>query len=458
MGLAGGWLPWGCPAGAASLRPAALQYFARSFRPEKTLLARDPLCSHVLRTCRLFLKVIQAVLTEGAPERQRLSPISSRHHAGSGCGPLPLHSPTPMYPPTYLEPGIGRHTPYGNQTDYRIFELNKRLQNWTEECDNLWWDAFTTEFFEDDAMLTITFCLEDGPKRYTIGRTLIPRYFRSIFEGGATELYYVLKHPKEAFHSNFVSLDCDQGSMVTQHGKPMFTQVCVEGRLYLEFMFDDMMRIKTWHFSIRQHRELIPRSILAMHAQDPQMLDQLSKNITRCGLSNSTLNYLRLCVILEPMQELMSRHKTYSLSPRDCLKTCLFQKWQRMVAPPAEPTRQQPSKRRKRKMSGGSTMSSGGGNTNNSNSKKKSPASTFALSSQDVMVVGEPTLMGGEFGDEDERLITRLENTQFDAANGIDDEDSFNNSPALGANSPWNSKPPSSQESKSENPTSQASQ
>lgn len=42
-------------------------------------------------------------------------------------------------------------------------------------------------------------------------------------------------------------------------------QVCVEGRLYLEFMFDEMMRIKTWHFSIRQHRELIPRSILAMH-------------------------------------------------------------------------------------------------------------------------------------------------------------------------------------------------
>ncbi|XP_025071408.1 LIM domain-binding protein 1 isoform X5 [Alligator sinensis] len=204
--------------------------------------------------------------------------------------------PTPMYPPTYLEPGIGRHTPYGNQTDYRIFELNKRLQNWTEECDNLWWDAFTTEFFEDDAMLTITFCLEDGPKRYTIGRTLIPRYFRSIFEGGATELYYVLKHPKESFHNNFVSLDCDQCTMVTQHGKPMFTQVCVEGRLYLEFMFDDMMRIKTWHFSIRQHRELIPRSILAMHAQDPQMLDQLSKNITRCGLSNSTLNYLRVSV------------------------------------------------------------------------------------------------------------------------------------------------------------------
>lgn len=39
--------------------------------------------------------------------------------------------------------------------------------NSRQECDNLWWDAFTTEFFEDDAMLTITFCLEDGPKRYS---------------------------------------------------------------------------------------------------------------------------------------------------------------------------------------------------------------------------------------------------------------------------------------------------
>nr|CAH7732173.1 unnamed protein product [Callosobruchus chinensis] len=36
------------------------------------------------------------------------------------------------------------------------------------------------------------------------------------------------------------------------------------------------------------------------------------------------------------------------------------------------------------------------------------------------MVVGEPTLMGGEFGDEDERLITRLENTQYDGANSLD--------------------------------------
>ena len=30
------------------------------------------------------------------------------------------------------------------------------------------------------------------------------------------------------------------------------------------------------------------------------------------------------------------------------------------------------------------------------------------------MIVGEPSLMGGDFGEEDERLITRLENSQYD--------------------------------------------
>ncbi|KTG06387.1 hypothetical protein cypCar_00040904, partial [Cyprinus carpio] len=231
--------------------------------------------------------------------------------------------------------------------------------------------------------------------------------------------------------------------------------VCTEGRLILEFAFDDLMRIKTWHFNIRQYRELIPRSILAMHAQDPQVLEQLSKNITRMGLTNFTLNYLRLCVILEPMQELMSRHKTYNLSPRDCLKTCLFQKWQRMVAPP-EPTRQTTTKRRKRKNSSNSASNSSLGNS--AGGKKRSPANNFNLTSQDVMVVGEPTLMGGEFGDEDERLITRLENTQYDANNGLDDDDDFTSSPALGNNGPWNSKPPTGQDSKPESTASQPSQ
>ncbi|KAL3865290.1 hypothetical protein ACJMK2_006899 [Sinanodonta woodiana] len=366
-------------------------------------------------------------------------------------------NPDPFYTsPFSFYPGRPRHAPYMGQPDFRICELNKRLQQRTEESDNLWWDAFATEFFEDEATLTLSFCLEDGPKRYTIGRTLIPRYFRSIFEGGVTDLYYILKHPKESFHTTTITLDCDQTTMVTHHGKPMFTKVVTEGRLVLEFTFDDLMRIRSWHFAIRQHRELIPRSVIAMQ-QDPAMVEQLSKNITRQGLTNYTLNFLRLCVILEPMQELMSRHKAYGLNPRDCLKTTLFQKWQRMVAPPgkglnnlqaaqsdsleqgmgSKKTTRTQTKRRKRKNSASNNANNNMNNNAPTGKQKRSPGPQGITTSVpgDVMVVGEPTLMGGEFGDEDERLITRLENAQFETS-VVDDEKQFPNSPSL-QHSPW---------------------
>ncbi|XP_048516847.1 LIM domain-binding protein 2 isoform X2 [Dendroctonus ponderosae] len=364
----------------------------------------------------------------GHPMSGPMEPAHGMMGRGMG-GPMPVEQGSLPVP--------RRHTPYFGQPDYRIYELNRRLQQRTEESDNLWWDAFATEFFEDDSSLTLAFCLEDGPKRYTIGRTLIPRYFRSIFEGGVTELYYNLKHPKESFHNTSITLDCDQCTMVTNHGKPLFTKVCTEGRLILEFTFDDLMRIKSWHFAVRNHRELIPRSVVGMHAQqDPGMLEQLSKNITRQGITNSTLNYLRLCVILEPMQELMSRNKAYALSPRDCLKTTLFQKWQRIIAPPGtrgRPESQRPAnKRRKRK---GSNSGGAANNATPAPNKKRSPGPTFSLASQDVMVVGEPSLMGGEFGDEDERMITRLENSQYDAANSLD-HDNHGGGGFHGADSP----------------------
>lgn len=57
------------------------------------------------------------------------------------------------------------------------------------------------------------------------------------------------------------------------------------------------------------------------------------------------------------------------------------------------------------------------------------------------MVVGEPSLMGGEFGDEDERLITRLENTQYDSTNlDHDNHGGFGHadSPITGGPNSWN--------------------
>lgn len=70
--------------------------------------------------------------------------------------------------------------------------------------------------------------------------------------------------------------------------------VCTDGRLVLEFTYDDLTRIKSWHFSTRIHHELLSKSFIAMQAQDPAALDQMTKNITRQGLTNSTLNYLRV--------------------------------------------------------------------------------------------------------------------------------------------------------------------
>jgi LIM domain-binding protein 1 len=41
-------------------------------------------------------------------------------------------------------------------------------------------------------------------------------------------------------------------------------KICTDGHFNIEFTFDDLMRIKSWHFSIKQHRELIPRSVVAI--------------------------------------------------------------------------------------------------------------------------------------------------------------------------------------------------
>ncbi|XP_074597873.1 LIM domain-binding protein 2 Chi isoform X2 [Brevipalpus obovatus] len=379
--------------------------------------------------------------------------------------------PNEFYPPPFSP--YMRRNPFNANADFRIYEFNRRLQSRPEDSDNIFWDNLISEFFEDDATLTLVLCLEDGPKQFTIGRTLIPRYFRTSFEEGVTDLSFHLRNPKESFHNSLITLDCEQCTMITHHGKTSFNKVMglgpyppgsdpqqmkdqmhmsrdtslvvlTEGKLSLKFNYDDLLRIKSWHFTTISHQELIPRNLMAIVAQqDQSQLEQLSKNITRQGFTNSTLNYLRLCSILEPMQELMARAKAFPITPRDCLKTTLFQKWQRMISPPEN--QRPPSKRRKRKSSNSATT--GGNSTKKKNSPSmftKSNASmspgppSFSLASQDVMVVGEPSLMGGEFGDEDERLITRLENTQYDpsasaVSNGLDDSEDFVHGPGPGS-------------------------
>ncbi|CAL8267128.1 unnamed protein product [Boreogadus saida] len=48
-----------------------------------------------------------------------------------------------------------------------IIPIVRQTSSCSPESDSLWWDAFASEFFEEDATLTLSFCLEDGPKRYS---------------------------------------------------------------------------------------------------------------------------------------------------------------------------------------------------------------------------------------------------------------------------------------------------
>ncbi|CAF1505996.1 unnamed protein product [Adineta ricciae] len=346
--------------------------------------------------------------------------LSHPQHPHNHPGRFPTMPPRDLHFPS--QP-MRQYRPSLPSPEYRIYDLNKRLSMRSEECDSLWWDSFANEFFEEDSAIILSICLDDGPKRFHIGRVLIPRFFRVLFDGGVNEVYFLLKHSKEMFHNTTLTIDCEQGSLITCFGKPSHIKVCIEGHFNIEFTYDDLMRIKSWHFSIKQHRELIPRSVVAIPTDNPTYLDQLSKNYTRHGLTTSMLNFLRLCEILEPMQEIMSRHKTTAFSPRDCLKTILHQRWSKTCSDnrPAAKTR------RKRKTAVGNNNAPGSKDSAGPNcttpAKKRSPANnvysqppTQGLNNMpgDVMIVGEPSLMGGEMDDEDERFITRLENAQYD--------------------------------------------
>lgn len=35
------------------------------------------------------------------------------------------------------------------------------------KADSLWWNTFTSDFFEEDASMTLNVCLDDGPKTYS---------------------------------------------------------------------------------------------------------------------------------------------------------------------------------------------------------------------------------------------------------------------------------------------------
>ena len=144
--------------------------------------------------------------------------------------------------------------PLGLQPEYKLFEMNKRLSlrpDYNEYADfnsiSLWWDAFVNEFFDDSARLTIRNVIDEhGTKSYTIGRTLIPRFFRSFNEGGVTDLHFQVARcqtgvPKDVQSQaqSVLTLETDMCTMNTKHGRPMFAKICTEGQLFVEFLLNN---------------------------------------------------------------------------------------------------------------------------------------------------------------------------------------------------------------------------
>ncbi|VDM38835.1 unnamed protein product [Toxocara canis] len=364
------------------------------------------------------------------------------------------HMP-PMGPPSHHQ-----GPPPPSQLEFRLHEMNRRLfifsNSGIQDKDHAqWWDAFAHEFFDDDAKMSFVIFDEQNPghhHRYTIGRMLIPRYFRSIFESGVKEMFYVIRTParEQAGGPWAMVLDCDNVLLVSKHEKPVLSesdlsQVHTECKLMCEFMFDETYgyRIRQWNIELRHCQEFVLRDVNML--QDSETQEKLKMSITRTGMTQITLNYLKLCVILEPMQVLMSQSKSHNIPPRESLKQTLFQAHAKMQqyqqhhqqqqmaitamgsmnpphvmpqTPVEEPTSKKPRKRTRKTAAGGGAAAGGAKKKNNSSPAPNAPNfpinSHFPIQYQDVMVVGEPSMMGGEYGEEDERTISRVENTQFD--------------------------------------------
>lgn len=259
------------------------------------------------------------------------------------------------------------------QPEYRIYEMNKRLASRPEQQQlndtnelSIWYEAFVNEFFDDTAKLSIRNVVDENVSRnFTLSRSLVPRFFRSFGEGGVNDLYFHFTRGQTtilqrdlATQSQTIIFESDACTMISNHGRPMFAKICTEGNLLIEFIVPLQVvstpttatptagsassgdvndsnantvvsgtpRIKNWIFSIRRHQELIPRSTIPLLQQDPSLMDQLTKNITKTGITVQTFNYLKLCSILEPMQDLMIRHKLTGQPPKECLRNAVVQR------------------------------------------------------------------------------------------------------------------------------------
>ena len=152
------------------------------------------------------------------------------------------------------------------------------------------WDSLTTEFFDDDAVLKISCYLEDGLKHFAVSKLykkifwkILSKYddlmvildwqkidsalFPFVIRGrGYRWIFCATNDKRNVFRIifngrmryGFTRFERRNNNgyrftfyLVTTHTKPVYGIVTTDGRLSLEFTFEEQMRIKNWHFLIR---------------------------------------------------------------------------------------------------------------------------------------------------------------------------------------------------------------
>ncbi|UMM40351.1 hypothetical protein L5515_017018 [Caenorhabditis briggsae] len=364
--------------------------------------------------------------------------------------------------------------PIGNGVsplEFRIHDMNRRLYIFSttgvaESDQQQWWDAFSHEFFDDECKLWFVIGSESTPfherERYIVTRQYIPKFFRSIFDSGMKELQYVLRGASRecTLANGHPAYENESVLQITKYDQTSHVEINTEGKLYVEFTpFDEVMnyRIKAWTLELRRSDEYSYNPVTKEFRLETPTAEQ--ENQPRMGFFKPTLNLMTMLKVLEPMQSFMSTAKSSpQLSPREIMKRVMFQqecnRYQRhqqlqhmsqqqqqiMQMPPPEPEKPKPTRKRQRKPAA------------NPRGSKKATAAAQAAAAQaaaasngvppaipnaapannppfsqnpmnpqfsqmsypDVMVVGEPSMMGSDFGEGDERTISRVENTQYD--------------------------------------------
>ncbi|CAD5214652.1 unnamed protein product [Bursaphelenchus okinawaensis] len=383
----------------------------------------------------------------GMPMGMHPGPMPGQGMPGMPMGPMGGMG-VPMMPngPPQMHPGF---PPL--RLDLRIEEMNRRLEAFVQSRASLspehisqWWDAFSNEFFEPESFITYSI-LENRPeglipKKYTLSRTLIPRLFMT-YMNTLTDMKIIIKAQQERFCAQGaamgVALDAEIDWVMNME-KPVKINITAMSKFFIEFgMFDETFSYRIKHMFID-----------CKYAQEtPLEPDQKYPPQTVCGIPRPIMELLKNAEILEPMKRVMAVSKGFNISPQESMRKVVFEMHQAknneknqamqnqmnaqqiQAQPPEEKAKTTRKRSRKTAANGGAPATTaqrkkGGGaqpgpsgpapNGMGIPGQPFQPGYNMPMASTEVLVVHEPSMLGSDYAESDERAISRVENPSYD--------------------------------------------